>query len=90
MPLQSLEDLLPSHDPVARLVESLRSGVQREHGVDLSADPLALQRLQAAARQAVDALAATDATEVHLPFITATESGPLHLHATVTRAQLAL
>jgi molecular chaperone DnaK len=88
MPIQGLEDLLPSQDPVMRLVESLRSGFEAEHGVDLGQDPLASQRLQAAVRQAAEELASATSTTVHLPFITATENGPLHLHATVTRAQL--
>lgn len=49
-----------------------------------------MQRMQTAARQAADELAAADATTVNLPFITATASGPLHLNATLTRAQLGI
>lgn len=87
MPLQGLEDLFPSRDPVARLVESLRAGFEAEHGIDLGSDPLALQRMQAAAKQAAEELATSESTDVNLPFITATANGALHLHATVTRAQ---
>ena len=87
MPLQGLEDLLPSHDPIARLVEAMRAGFEAEHGVDLGSDPLAVQRMQTAAKQAVGELATLDSTDVNLPFITSTANGALHLHATVTRAQ---
>src|SRR5690606_33009061 len=57
------------------------------HGVDLSKDKMALQRLKEAAEKAKKELSSTQTTSINLPFITATQEGPLHLEETLTRAQ---
>ena len=56
-------------------------------GVDLSKDPMALQRLKEGAEKAKCELSTTAQTEINLPFITATDSGPKHLNMTLTRAK---
>jgi molecular chaperone DnaK len=58
-----------------------------KHGVDLSKDKMALQRLKEAAEKAKKELSSTTETSINLPFITATAEGPLHLEETLTRAQ---
>ena len=60
---------------------------KQEQGIDLSKDQLALQRLKEAAEKAKIELSSTMQTEINLPFITATESGPKHLTMTLTRAK---
>ncbi|QBI20147.1 molecular chaperone DnaK [Egibacter rhizosphaerae] len=57
------------------------------HGVDLLQDKMALQRLKEAAEKAKRELSTTNETSISLPFITATQEGPLHLEETLTRAQ---
>ena len=56
-------------------------------GVDLSKDPMSLQRLKEAAEKAKMELSTTTQTEINLPFITATDTGPKHLNMTLTRAK---
>ncbi len=56
-------------------------------GIDLSADKMALQRLKEAAEKAKIELSSAQQTQINLPFITANESGPLHLDETLTRAR---
>ena len=60
---------------------------QSEEGVDLKADPIALQRLKEAAEKAKIELSASAQTEINLPYITATATGPKHLVKTLTRAK---
>ncbi len=60
---------------------------KKNEGVDLSKDPMALQRLKEAAEKAKMELSSTAQTEINLPFITATDSGPKHLNMTLTRAK---
>jgi len=60
----------------------------REHGLDLSTDRMAMQRLKEAAEKAKHELSSSEQTEVNLPFIAATEDGPLHFTLKLTRAQL--
>jgi molecular chaperone DnaK len=57
------------------------------HGVDLSQDKMAAQRLKEAAEKAKKELSSTGETSINLPFITATSAGPLHLEETLTRAE---
>ena len=57
-----------------------------EHGVDLTEDPMALQRLKEAAEKAKIELSQKQEAQINLPFVTATSSGPLHLDYTLTRA----
>ncbi len=65
------------------LVESFRN----DHGVDLSADQMAMQRLKEAAEKAKIELSQTPSAQINLPFITATDAGPLHLDYSLTRAK---
>jgi molecular chaperone DnaK len=60
----------------------------RDHGIDLSKDPMALQRLYEAAEKAKIELSSTTQTQINLPFITATPEGPKHLDLQITRAKL--
>jgi molecular chaperone DnaK len=69
-----------------RLVDYLADEFQRDNGIDLRADPQALQRLFEAAEKAKVELSAVTQTSVSLPFITADASGPKHLNATLMRS----
>src|SRR5438270_13833173 len=60
----------------------------RDQGIGLSKDPMALQRLYEAAEKAKIELSSTMATQINLPFITATPEGPKHLDLQLTRAKL--
>ncbi|MDQ3932333.1 MAG: molecular chaperone DnaK [Actinomycetota bacterium] len=62
------------------------STFKNSHGVDLSKDRMALQRLKEAAEKAKIDLSQVTETSINLPFITATDAGPLHLEQTLTRA----
>jgi molecular chaperone DnaK len=69
------------------LIKYLAEEFKKEHGVDLMADKLALQRLKEAAEKAKIELSSSSQTEVNLPFITADASGPKHLLIKVSRAK---
>ncbi|MDQ7010263.1 MAG: molecular chaperone DnaK [Mariprofundaceae bacterium] len=69
------------------LLQYLADEFKKEHGIDLTADKLALQRLKEAAEKAKCELSSSTQTEVNLPFITADASGPKHLLIKVTRAK---
>ncbi len=71
-----------------RIVDFLADEFEKEHGIDLRKDRMALQRLKEAAEKAKMELSTLKETEINLPFITSTESGPLHLVYTLTRAKL--
>ena len=71
-----------------KVMNWLVSQYQKEEGIDLSKDPLALQRLKEAAEKAKIELSSSLETEVNLPFITSDASGPKHLYFKMTRAQL--
>jgi len=66
------------------IIETFR----KEHGIDLSQDKMALQRLRDAAEKAKIELSGTQSTEINQPFITMDATGPKHLALTLTRAQL--
>ncbi|MDX6565277.1 MAG: molecular chaperone DnaK [Gaiellales bacterium] len=70
-----------------RIVDWLADGFKAEQGIDLRADPQALQRLYEAAERAKVDLSATTQTQISLPFITADASGPKHLNMSLTRAK---
>jgi len=70
-----------------KVMDWLVASFKGDHGVDLSADKMAMQRLKEAAEKAKIELSSTQSTQVNLPFITATSSGPLHLDYTLTRAK---
>ncbi len=69
-----------------RLVDHLADEFKKEQGIDVRADPQALQRLFEAAEKAKVELSSVTQTQVSLPFITADASGPKHLTSTVTRS----
>jgi molecular chaperone DnaK len=71
------------------IVDWLVAGFKRDQAIDLSADPMALQRLYEAAEKAKIELSTTQETQINLPFITADASGPKHLDTRLTRAKLA-
>src|SRR6201988_743506 len=70
------------------LVDWPVSEFKKSQGIDLSADPMALQRLYEAAEKAKIELSTTQETQINLPFITADSSGPKHLDTRLTRAKL--
>ncbi|MBA3267543.1 MAG: molecular chaperone DnaK [Acidimicrobiia bacterium] len=70
-----------------RVVDWLVKSFKGDHGVDLGKDKMALQRLQEAAEKAKVELSTVQETTVNLPFVTATESGPLHLDYKLTRSK---
>jgi molecular chaperone DnaK len=70
-----------------RIVDYLADEFQRDNGIDLRADPQALQRLFEAAEKAKVELSSVTQTTVNLPFITADATGPKHLNTTLTRAK---
>jgi molecular chaperone DnaK len=70
-----------------RLIDWLVSEFKKDQGIDLSKDPMALQRLKEAAEKAKMELSSTQQTDINLPFITADQSGPKHLNMTLTRAK---
>src|SRR5437773_2239850 len=72
----------------ARIIEWLVGEFKRDQGIDLSKDPMALQRLKEAAEKAKMELSTVMQTEINLPFITADQSGPKHLYLMLTRAKL--
>ncbi len=71
----------------ARLVDYLADQFQRETGVDLRKDKIALQRLREASEKAKIELSAMATTNVNLPFISTTAEGPVHLDQNIGRAQ---
>jgi molecular chaperone DnaK len=70
-----------------RIMEWLIAEFKKDTGIDLSKDRMALQRLREAAEKAKIELSAMQTTEVNLPFITADQSGPIHLQKSLTRAK---
>jgi len=70
------------------IVDWMVGEFKRDQGVDLSADPMALQRLYETAEKAKIELSSTMTTQINLPFITATQEGPKHLDLQLTRAKL--
>ena len=70
-----------------RVITWLVDEFKRDQGIDLSKDPMALQRLKEAAEKAKMELSSTMSTDVNLPFITATAEGPKHLNYSLTRAK---
>jgi len=69
------------------IIDWLAAEFQTENGMDLSKDPMALQRLKEAAEKAKIELSSTTSTEINLPYITADASGPKHLVRTLSRAK---
>lgn len=70
-----------------RIIDWLVSEFKKQEGIDLSRDPMALQRLKEAAEKAKIELSSTMETTINLPFITADQNGPKHLNLTLSRAK---
>ncbi len=81
------DTFLGGEDFDMRLVSYLADEFQKEQGIDLRNDKLALQRLKEAAEKAKIELSSTTQTEINLPFITADAAGPKHLTMKLTRAK---
>lgn len=71
-----------------RIIDFLAETFQKEHGIDLKKDNMALQRLKEAAEKAKIELSSSAQTDVNLPFITADATGPKHLNVVLTRSKL--
>jgi len=71
-----------------RIVEWMLNNFEDEHGIDLSDEIVAMQRLKEAAEKAKHELSSDDETDINLPFIASGPSGPVHLQATLARALL--
>ncbi len=69
------------------LINHVADQFQKEQGIDLRKDTMALQRLQEACEKAKKELSSAQSTDINLPFITADANGPKHLQITITRAQ---
>ena len=69
------------------LIHYVADEFQKEQGIDLRKDTMALQRLQEACEKAKKELSSTAQTDINLPFITADQNGPKHLQMTITRAK---
>ena len=82
------DTFLGGEDFDMRVIEYLAAEFERESGVDITADPLAMQRLKEAGEKAKIELSTQQQTEVNLPYITADASGPKHLIIKLTRAKL--
>ena len=70
-----------------RIIDWLVDSFKGDHGVDLSKDKMAMQRLKEAAEKAKIELSQVPSTQINLPFVTATDAGPLHLDYSLTRAK---
>ena len=82
------DTFLGGEDFDLRIIEYLTKEFERESGVDITKDPLAMQRLKEAAEKAKIELSTGQQTEVNLPYITADSTGPKHLNIKLTRAKL--
>ena len=82
------DTFLGGEDFDKRVIDFLVEEFQKEQGIDLRKDPLALQRLKDAAERAKIELSSSQQTDVNLPYITADASGPKHLSIKLTRAKL--
>jgi molecular chaperone DnaK len=82
------DTFLGGEDFDMRVIDYLVEEFQKEQGIDLRKDPLALQRLKDAAERAKIELSSAQQTDVNLPYVTADASGPKHLNIKLTRAKL--
>ena len=71
-----------------KIISWLIDNFKNDQGIDLSADPMVLQRLKEAAEKTKCELSSSQQTEINLPFITADATGPKHLNTTLSRAKL--
>ncbi|NQY27339.1 MAG: molecular chaperone DnaK [Piscirickettsiaceae bacterium] len=82
------DTFLGGEDFDQRVIEFLVDEFKKDQGIDLSKDPLALQRLKDAAEKAKIELSSSEQTDINLPYVTADASGPKHLEVRLTRAKL--
>ena len=82
------DTFLGGEDFDQRVIEFLVDEFKKDQGIDLSNDPLALQRLKDAAEKAKIELSTSEQTDINLPYVTADASGPKHLEVRLTRAKL--
>ena len=82
------DTFLGGEDFDLEIIRYLASEFEKESGVDISKDPLAMQRLKEGAEKAKIELSSSQQTEVNLPYVTADASGPKHLNIKLTRAKL--
>jgi molecular chaperone DnaK len=82
------DTFLGGEDFDLRIINFLAEQFEKESGVDVRRDPLAMQRLKEAAEKAKIELSSTQQTDINLPYITADASGPKHLNIKLTRAKL--
>ena len=82
------DTFLGGEDFDKRIIDHLVEIFQKEQGMDLRKDPLALQRLKEAAEKAKIELSSSQQTDINLPYITADQTGPKHLNVKLTRAKL--
>jgi len=82
------DTFLGGEDFDMRLIDYLSDEFEKDSGINLHNDPVALQRLKEAAEKAKIELSSTQQTDVNLPYITADASGPKHLNIKLTRAKL--
>ncbi|HNZ53321.1 MAG TPA: molecular chaperone DnaK [bacterium] len=82
------DTFLGGEDFDQRIIEFLAAEFKKDSGIDLSQDPMALQRLKEAAEKAKHELSSTMETNINLPFITADANGPKHLNINMSRARL--
>ncbi|MEM7562476.1 MAG: molecular chaperone DnaK [Pseudomonadota bacterium] len=82
------DTFLGGEDFDRRLIDYLADEFQKDQGMDLRGDPLAMQRLKESAEKAKIELSSSTQTEINLPYITADASGPKHLNIKLTRAKL--
>ena len=82
------DTFLGGEDFDKRIIDYLAAQFEKDTGIDLHNDPLALQRLKESAEKAKIELSSSQQTEVNLPYITADASGPKHLNIKLTRAKL--
>lgn len=82
------DSLMGGRDIDLKIINWIADEFKKQSGVDVSKDPLALQRLDEAAEKAKIELSTTSETEINIPFITSTDAGPQHLLLKLTRAKL--
>ena len=82
------DTFLGGEDFDMKILEHLSEEFQKSSGIDITKDPLALQRLKEAAEKAKIELSSLQETEINLPYITADASGPKHLNVKITRSKL--
>jgi molecular chaperone DnaK len=79
---------LGGEDFDVRIIDALASEFEKQHGLDLRKDRMALQRLREAAEKAKHELSSALATDVNIPFVAVTAAGPVHLERSIKRSEL--